>query len=546
MSCPPEWSLGAYVDSELLPDELRSAESHLVGCERCRRLVLALQAEARQISEVLGDRAPSVAPSTRATSSAQGLATGFPVALGVLASVVAVLGFLVESRLPSGLDWIRPRRFFGAQEMILDLLFTIRDRAPGMLELGLAIAVTASVAALITFVTTALLRRIEDPRALGSGLLLALAVGLGGPEAARAAADVRLDQSVHVGPDEVLEQSLVTSGESLVVEGRIAGNLVAFCERVAIRGVVEGDVWVLTREFELGGRVEGTVHAFGGSSRISGTVERGLYAGSDRLTIEPDAVVSRDAVVVSDRFVHEGTIGRDLTGGIARGEIQGRIGRHAEFWSEQITVMAGSVVGGDLVAHVDEEEDARIDEGAEVAGTLQVLPGDPALQMRSHYEQPAFYLWRLVWLAAAFGVGLLLHTLVPSLFEAGVASGAEFFRALGLGFAFGILAPMVLAVVALTVVGIPLALIGAGLFAMAWYVSVLLLATLIGRAVTSPRTDSLRDVGLALLVGLVLVTIAFHLPWIGFLFRIVGMLLGAGLLLDRALVFWRERQVAAY
>lgn len=547
MSCPPEWVLGAYAEDELQDAERSGAESHLVGCESCRRRVVELQAEARVISDVLWDRAPLEAPAPEVVAPAKGLATGVPVTLGVLASVIAVLGFLFESRMPSGMDWARPARWFGVHEMILDVLFTLRDEVPGMVELALAIAVTASVAALITFVSSALLRRIGDPRALGGVLLLGLGLVLGGPSSARAATEFRLDESVHIGPDQVLERGLVHSGDSLVIDGKVVGDVVAFAERVTIRGIVEGDVWVMTREFELSGEVEGNLHVLGEQSRISGKVEGSLYLGSDRATLAPKAQIARDALVVADRFVHEGTIGRDLTALVSRGEIQGSVGRHAEFWCEHLEVRAGTIVAGDLTAHVNDAEDARIDEAVEVGGARDVLSGDRALRrIRSHYQSPTFYLWRLVWLAAAFAVGLLLHRLAPSLFEGRVASSAEFFRAFGLGFAFAVLTPVVLLLLALTLVGVPLALIGGASFLLAWYLAVILVATLVGRAILSPESDSLRSQGLALLLGLLLVTFAFHLPWIGGLLRFVGMLLGAGLLVDRAVSAWNARRVPAY
>ncbi|MBW2245391.1 MAG: polymer-forming cytoskeletal protein, partial [Deltaproteobacteria bacterium] len=374
-----------------------------------------------------------------------------------------------------------------------------------------------------------------------------LGLALGDPSPARAAADVRLDQSVHIGPDEVLERGLFNTGESLIIEGKVVGDVVAFCERVTIRGIVEGDVWVIAREFELTGEVKGNLHAFGERSRISGRVDGSLYNGSDQVNLEPEARVERDAFVLSGRFIHDGVIGRDLTALVSRGELQGAVGRHAEIWSEQLEARAGTTVGGDLTAHVDDEEDAVIDPAVEVAGASQILSDELALhRIRSNYQQPAFYLWRLVWMAAAFGVGLLLLRLVPSLFDADVASAPEFFRALGLGFAFAVLVPIGLVVLLLSVIGVPLALIGASLYAMVWYLAVILVAVLVGRSLTSMESDSLRDQGLALLLGLVLVTIAFHLPWIGGLVRFVGMLLGAGLLLDRALALWNARRTPAY
>ena len=70
MSSIPEWKLGAYVDGELSPAEVREVEAELVRSRRARELVLALREEAGLFGDVLQEReaprpAMAEAPHTR-------------------------------------------------------------------------------------------------------------------------------------------------------------------------------------------------------------------------------------------------------------------------------------------------------------------------------------------------------------------------------------------------------------------------------------------------------------------------------------------------
>ncbi len=56
MSCFPERTYSIYADGELAPDERRPVESHLVGCRRCRELVVSLREEAELLGDVLHER----------------------------------------------------------------------------------------------------------------------------------------------------------------------------------------------------------------------------------------------------------------------------------------------------------------------------------------------------------------------------------------------------------------------------------------------------------------------------------------------------------
>jgi hypothetical protein len=133
---------------------------------------------------------------------------------------------------------------------------------------------------------------------------------------------------------------------------------------------------------------------------------------------------------------------------------------------------------------------------------------------------------------------MLAFAAAPRFFEGALPTGRAFFAALGWGFAALLLAPFGLALLALTLVGIPAALIGAGLYLLALYLAWIRMAALVGFALTRPALD-LRGFGIALAVGLLVLGVAAVVPVLGFVVRAVVVMAGLGLVLQRARALWR-------
>jgi hypothetical protein len=135
---------------------------------------------------------------------------------------------------------------------------------------------------------------------------------------------------------------------------------------------------------------------------------------------------------------------------------------------------------------------------------------------------------------------MLLRALLPRIFETRVATTGAFFRSLGMGFVIMIATPFALLVLCLTVVGIPLSLIGAAFYLIALYVGLLLVSFLVG-ATLLDAGDNWRSFGMALLAGLTLLVVLTHLPIVGMLFRILIVMLGVGLVGERCRAAWEGR-----
>jgi cytoskeletal protein CcmA (bactofilin family) len=506
MSCFPESTYAFYVDGELVPDEVRLVETHLVQCRSCRGLVVALKEEAGLLADVLHERArQSFRRVPRAAPPPRELALGLVpmVALGVMA--FGVLGWILESRLPSGIGWLNPFRLQGAYEMAFDLLFLIRDEVPGLFEIVVASAGLASVSMLLLFVLSVLSRRFTGMVALGL-MVLALAAS----PTPSSALDLHFhEDEVTVAAGKTVDQTMIINADTVRVDGIVDGDLVVvLAERLVLRGEVRGNVFSSARTIEMPGKVAGNFHAAGETIRLDGQVGGNMYSISELLTIADAARVGRDSTHVAAGASVEGAVGRDLFVLGDWVEVRGSVARDVDARANRVTLLDTARIGGDLDALFWDENEVDIAPGAIVSGEVRSRVHEHFRRsLFTRYTHGHFYVWLVIRLGAAFALGMVLYALVPRLFAARLETGKAFGRALGVGFLVLFATPIALFLIGITLLGIPLALIGLAVFLSSLYVSGILISALVGTQVTRPKEETWGGFGLALLVGLVIVIV---------------------------------------
>lgn len=540
MSCFDELTYAIYADGELSDEQRVDVESHLMSCRACRELVVALGNEAELFGEVLHERLRTpVVVSEHAP--ARGMAIGLGPTLLAAAIVISALGWLLDTATPMASRWLGPFSPRGAYDMAFDVIFLLRDEAPGALAIATAIASMASASALLTFLLGALLRRFPGSGAYGLCLLL-LVLAL--PTEGRAHFGFHEHDNFELAAGETHDGTLFISAEDADIDGVVEGDLVVFAHTLTVRGEVRGNVLAISRTYEQPGKVDGTVHVGAGRTHIGGEVTANLYAFSEDLTLADSARIGRDAAVAVDRGVIEGSIGRDLYAGGDQIELRGQVERHLRAHALRVALLDDAHVKGDLTTMLPEGKEVELSSGARV-------DGEASTNVRDDESQPRFGGWAdarhwgllVLHIAAGFLVAMLLHWLMPGFFASRVANAADFFRSLGVGFVVVVAAPCALILLALTLVGIPLSVIGLAFYLTSIYVGLLLVSFLVGTTLLDPG-ESWTSFGLALLAGLAIVVLLVHLPIVGVPFRIVATLVGAGLVTERLRAVWSERRAA--
>lgn len=253
----------------------------------------------------------------------------------------------------------------------------------------------------------------------------------------------------------------------VTITGPIRGDLQIAAANTLLRGPVTGDVSVFSGNLRLGNRsrIGGDLRAFAGTITLGGRINGSVQAASSVLSLAPGTVVAGNLTYGSDSFRNQGTV-------------QGRIIREDDEDRSAVPIDLGAIIG---------------------FGSQLVL-------------------------------GAVMLLLVGGFTGRAVDASEDraAWKAL-VGFGFAIAVPLVLLMLSLTIIGIPLAVLGIFLYGAVLGLGSIIGTLVIGRQITA-RIGS-GSLYAALLTGSIAVLILRALPVVGTVLWIFVSLLGTGGLL---------------
>jgi hypothetical protein len=521
MECYSEQTCAIFVDGELTVDEARHLQDHLAKCQHCRDLVDALRAESRVLSESLREL-PVEAASPEAFSHVH-----LSWVWGDLAMMAAVLAlgsivsvWIDELKVPEALEWFNPFNLSGLTNLMLNLSFYFAHGGTAMLTEYAA--VVGGFFLLLLLGGSALLLgrrwRLHQP---GLRLLIVL-LTMSLPSFAL---ERRHGEFITVATNEIVDDTLLATGNTVRVEGVINGDLLAFGRTVEVRGTVKGDLVSFAKRTVVSGSVEGRIYNFSQSFDLDGQLGHSIYGFAQSLRVVDRGHVGDGIVVAAGDVSLEGEVKRSvdmLLSGNA--DVSGSIGRDVTVAGGSLTLTNTARVDGNLSARVRQLKDVHIADGATIAGKRDIQ-----VQVRhSQFTRPRFYLHQAVWFASAMLLGWLGLILFPDFFRATTQAVGSLWRSLGLG--IGVLAgvPVTMVVVAITLVGIPISLMLFAAYLAAIYLAKIWVGAFLGRILLRPTGATKHDWLLGLLLGLLILTIVGFIPYLGGLVRLGMVCLGLG------------------
>jgi cytoskeletal protein CcmA (bactofilin family) len=406
---------------------------------------------------------------------------------------------------------------------------SLEDGGTVMITYALGIATTAAATLLALLVATRGLRWAGALRSLSLLALVTLVAGVAGGPASARAFDARHGDVVTLGPEETVEGRVVLAGQRVTLAGKVHGDAVAAGRHVVIRGTVSGDLYVAGEDVEILGVVEGNVHAAGGTVRIESRVGRSAWLAGRQVTLTPEATVAEDLAGGAEQLRIEGTVGRDVDVGGRELYVSGSVGRHLAAWTEGGLVDRTARIGGDLHGRVPRDGALRIAEGAAIAGPRDVTV-HPEMAAEHHEGRAGWNVFRgFFGLLAALLVALLALRFAPRAIPASPHDAAEVGRWMGVGFVLLVTVPAACFFVALTLFGIPLALMTFSAYLAACYLASIAVAVLLGRRILRPGAGAGRFLGATALGWLVLFVVGL-VPVLGAAVRFLALLVGLGAL----------------
>jgi cytoskeletal protein CcmA (bactofilin family) len=308
------------------------------------------------------------------------------------------------------------------------------------------------------------------------------------------------------------------AGGSVVVDAdETTGDLEVFGGDVTIRGTVDGDLRAFGGNVRIEGTVTGDVEAAAGNLYISGTVGGNVQTGSGNVQLTESASI-------------DGT----LEAGAGTVILAGSVGGNAKVGAETVTLAPTATIGGSL------EYDGTLDraDGAQVGGAVT---RNPDLSIGGPIPQVPELFFSVYFLAVNFLVGAILLLAFPGFSRGLVERTRERPGVTGVVGLGGLIAtPVVLVLIAITIVGIPLSLVG--LFV---YLIGIWLGIVYGRYLLGTWLLSLVDYEnrwLALLVGLLVMAGTTRIPVVGGFADLAVLVWGLGALAMGVFATYRNRR----
>jgi hypothetical protein len=272
--------------------------------------------------------------------------------------------------------------------------------------------------------------------------------------------------------------SAVVAGGNLNVNAPVAGDLVALGGQVL-----------------MGSDVGGKVVAAGGNLKLNGNVSTNAVMAGGQVNILPGSTIGRDALIAGGEVVNAGRINGNLT---------------VEANTFQNTGSAGRV----SFKKVDSNQTRRAENRLDIFGILMALG----------------YLI----------IGLALLRYLPGLF---FAIDCEVRKSPALkavvGFVLIIASSIAILILAITVVGIPIALIASMLLIVTLALTGTFVAFSLGRWIGSLLKLNMGDMAL-FVIGFVVLNVLFLLPYIGGLVGLISLSLGFGAIIYALRRHWHK------
>ncbi|MGH8285864.1 MAG: hypothetical protein ACRETT_08870 [Steroidobacteraceae bacterium] len=264
----------------------------------------------------------------------------------------------------------------------------------------------------------------------------ATGVALGGEQSLRVGNDVFLAGDEAAFRSDVTGDALLAGGE-VSFEGSTGGDAVLTGGRVRVRGNIGEDLY-----------------AAGGEVSVSGTISGSARIAGGKVRIDESAQINDGLSVAGGRVELNGHAGRyaQIAGGEVR--IDGRVDGDVDVSSGELVIGPRAVIEG-RVTHRGPRA-PRVDSSAQVQGGVHHVPskGD-GRALRNLFTFAAF-----LWLAGWTIVGILILGLLPGASRAVTDTArSRPWAAVLLGLALCFAIPVVIVLCAITLVGIPLALL---------------------------------------------------------------------------------------
>jgi len=345
-----------------------------------------------------------------------------------------------------------------------------------------------------------------------------------------AQANIQNGAAVGVAAGTTVDQAVFAAGQTVDIAGTVNGDVYCVGQSVTVSGTVNGDVFCAGQDVAITGTINGSARLAAQTVTFGGRVQRTMSALGQTVAFSGASRVGGDAVVAGQNLTLNGSVGRDALLGATFATLNGTVGRDVQTSVTQLTLGRGARITGDLI-YTSPQLLTRAT-GSAVGGTITRFKATEHVQTAVPDVGAVFrrgFAVTLLSLLSMLLTAVVLVLIFPQIIHrATEVAVREPLRTFVVGLIASIVVPVVLVALTITVVGIPLAILGGVAWLLACLLALPLAAYYTGSLILSKSTDSAVWImlgGSAVLLVLMLIPLVNVLVWL------VSMWFGLGILL---------------
>ena len=349
---------------------------------------------------------------------------------------------------------------------------------------------------------------------------------------------------VTVPRGQTITRDYFAAADQVEIYGTINGDVHVIARRILVDGTVNGDLLAAGAIVTISGTVTADARVVGGRVSISGHIGRNLTVGGGMIETVGSAHVE-GAMVAGGGSVHlAGPVGKGVNVGGGEVILSNEIGGHVNAAAGTLRVTSNAKIDGNL-SYMGQGSPI-IDEQAIVKGRVIERSFRTLRMPRPEQVMAGLAMGKLVLAGISFVstlvLGLLFIRFYPIATELTVANlSRRTLASFGMGLLLCLLGPMVILLLAATLLGLPLALVAAATLFLILYLSRIFAITWLGWGLLRSfgRAPGARG---AFMTGLILYFVLTLIPFAGGFVMLLVTVIGTGaLLLSKGEIYQKAR-----
>jgi cytoskeletal protein CcmA (bactofilin family) len=356
---------------------------------------------------------------------------------------------------------------------------------------------------------------------------------------------------------ESIEDDVYAFSNTVTLTGNVEGDFISAGSQINISGLVKGDLIAAGGSITVNGEIDDTARLAGGAISIDNNLKKDLIAAGGQIEISSNSTVNGDVVMNAARIIIDGNVDGKLKLSAGDVTINGKIGDDVQIKASNIEIGENAEIKGDF--DYSSEREATIASGAKITGKtnwtkIETDTQKQKIEITPFKRQDLTAIFTTAWIGvkvisflSSFVLGIILLLMTPWAFKKfNERMKSTLGNCVGGGAIFLFGAPVAMFILALIGIILFCTIIGASLggltfiteifliltYALFIFVSNIFLSFFIGNLILQKGVKNLdKKYGwkvLAYFIGLVIMTILYVVPFIGWIIRFVGLLFGLG------------------